>query len=204
MSFTVGLAIFAGGLATGLRSYIQATVAQERAIREKIRLESAAATLLGELAAGQAVSSERSLVIDGRAVALVTTPTSLLVDPAVDDARTVREAGGRAGLPIDPEVARDAAGLARLAAVMHLNASREDCLRRVLTYGRGGQPRGDAEALPDAFTVRPGDQVDIRASLSGDRESVLLLRARFTDARTGWVLHDYRRLRGVEPCGLRG
>lgn len=203
MSLTVGLAIFAGALATGLRSYIRAMASQERAISEKIRLESAVTILLGEFADGKAVPLERSLVIGGQPVDLMTTPTSLRVDPRVDDVRTVEEAGRQAGLLIDPEVARNAPGLAQLSAMMKLNASQEDCLRRVFTYGRGGQPRGRAEALPEAFTVEPGDQLDIRASLSSDDQSVLWLRARFTDARTGWVLHDYRRLRGVAPCELK-
>jgi hypothetical protein len=83
---------------------------------------------------------------------------------------------------------------------LRLNASEEDCLRQVFTYGRGGQAGSDAAALPDTFNVQSGDQVDVRVSTTGHAPAVLWVRARFTDDRSGWALHDYRRLRPTQPC----
>jgi len=202
MSFTVGLAIFAGALSVSLLSYIRATASEERFIRESIVLESAAYTVLAQLAVGDTMASRGSVDIGGRTVEVLTTPTSVRADLASDDAATLKSAGSRVGLNVDPEVAKAAGGLAALSARLRLDASAEDCLRQVFTYGRGGQAR--ATSTPRAFAVAPGDQVDLRVSIPGQSSTVLWLRARFTDAQTGWSLHDYRRLQNVTPCKVQG
>jgi hypothetical protein len=204
MSFTVGLAVFAAALATGLGSYIRAAVSEEQSIRERILLESAAVTVLGELASGGAVRVHGAREIDGRPVEVSVTPTSMRIDLATDDAESVRAGGAKLGLAIDPNIARAAPGLATLSAGMNLDASEEDCLRQAFTYGRGGQARSDTAALPDAFNVQSGDQVDVRVSTTGHAPTVLWVRARFTDDRSGWALHDYRRLRPTKPCKVWG
>ncbi len=200
MSFTVGLAIFASALATGLGSYIRAVATEERLIREDIVLESAAAAVLGRLAAGDTVASVEANERQGRSIKVSVSPTSLRFDLATDEAEAIRIAGAKAGLQIDPEVARVSEGLAVLSAQMRLGPSAEDCLRQSFTYGRGGQSMGGATTLPATIRVQPGDQVDVRASTSGAPATVLWVRARFTDDESGWALHDYRRLRGVTPC----
>lgn len=202
MSFTVGLAIFAGALSVSLLSYIRATASEERFIREHILLESAASTLLAQLAAGDTMAARSSTDIGGRTVEVLITPTSVRADLVSDDAATLKSAGSSVGLSIDPKVARTAGGLAALSTRLRLESSAEDCLRQVFTYGRGGQAR--ATSLPEAFAVVPGDQVDVRVSIPGRSGTVLWLRARFTDAQTGWSLHDYRRLQNVMPCKAQG
>jgi len=200
MSFTVGLAIFASALATGLGSYIRAAATEERSIREDMVLESAAAAVLGRLAAGDTVATAGKSENGGRTIEVAVSPTSLRIDLATDDAETIRIAGVKAGFRIDPNTARASEGLAVLSAQMRLGPSAEDCLRRSFTYGRGGQPKSGAAASPATIRVQPGDQVDVRISTSSAPATVLWVRARFTDDETGWALHDYRRLRGVTPC----
>jgi len=202
MSFTVGLAIFAGALSVSLLSYIRATASEERFIRESILLESAAYTVLAQLAAGDTIAARASADIGGRTVEVLITPTSVRADLVSDDAATLKSVGSSVGLSIDPEVTKAAGGLAALSARLGLDASAEDCLRQAFTYGRGGQTR--ATSMPRAFAVAPGDQVDLRVSIRGQSATVLWLRARFTDAQTGWSLHDYRRLQNVTPCKVQG
>lgn len=199
MSFTVGLAIFAGGLSVGLRAYIRSAAREERSVRETILLESAAFDVLARLAAGETVSASGATTVGGRRVESQVTPTSMRADLAADDAATLRHDGMAVGLSIDPEIAKAADGLSTLSAKLGLDASAEDCLRQVFTYGRGGQARA-AVAPQAAIAVEPGDQVDLRLAIPGRPTTVLWLRARFTDARTGWSLHDYRRLQNVRPC----
>lgn len=198
MSFAFGLALFGGALAVTLRAYLVAAADETQEIRARIALESAAATVLGELAAGGAVKPHAEVGIDGdRRTVRVTIPGTK-VDPARDSPGAVAEAGRTAGLVVDPDFAATAGGLVEVSAHHRLNASREDCLRQVFTYGRGGAPLIDRSAPPEDLMVRAGDQVDLRIQASSG--PVLWVRARFTGAETGWRLHDYRLLHGATPC----
>lgn len=199
MSFALGLAIFGGALAVGLRAYLSASVDQTREIRTRIALESAAATVLGELAAGGRLAAEVETDLSGRGQQVLVTPPGLKVDLASDMSEAVAQAAREAGLDIDPTFSAAAGGLARVSAHHRLSATQEDCLRRVFTYGRGGVPRLQAGDVTDA-QIRAGDQIDLRVHANGEPGDVLWLRARFTGAETGWRVHDYRRLLGVEAC----
>lgn len=201
MSLTVGLAIFAGAVATGTASYIRTTGSEARVIRERIGLESAAATVLGRAAEGLAVQAETEVAIDGRSYRVSLSPTSQKVDLATDDEATLRKAAAAAGIVMEPEQARSAKGLANLSNLLRLDASAEDCLRTRFTYGRGEQARSD-RGLPPSLMVEAGDQLDVRITSDDAPGAVLWMRARFLDE--AWALHDYRRLQGVTACEAQG
>ncbi|MDI6623496.1 MAG: hypothetical protein QME55_02090 [Brevundimonas sp.] len=199
MSFALGLAIFGGALAVGLRTYLAASVDQTREIRTRIALESAAATVLGELAAGGRLAAEAERILSGDGQQVLVMLPGMKVDLASDPPDAVAEGTREVGLDIDPIFSAAAGGLALVSAHHRLSATQEDCLRRVFTYGRGGAPRLEVGGLEDP-EVRAGDQVDLRVYAKGELGHVLWLRARFTGGETGWRIHDYRRLNGVETC----
>lgn len=199
MSFTLGLAIFGGGIAVGLRAYVRAVIDQERSIRDTMAAESAAAGVLGELAAGGTIAGVSDRVVDGRTFPVLVTSTSAKIDLVADAPTEVvgalRELGGAS-----PRDVRSLPGLADLSTRMRLGAAQEDCLRRTFTYGRGGQPRVPPAAGLTQLTARAGDQMDVRVGASRPGGPVLWLRARFTGDASGWRLHDYRALGGEAVC----
>ncbi|QDH72319.1 hypothetical protein [Brevundimonas sp. M20] len=201
MSLTVGLAIFAGAVATGTASYIRATGSEAGTIRERIGMESAAATVLGRAAEGLTVQAETEVAINGVTYRVSLTPTSQKVDLATDNETALTQAAEAVGIVVDSELARSATGLANLSNLLRLNASDEDCLRARFTYGRGGQSRSEGDR-PPALTVAPGDQLDVRVASNVVPGTVLWMRARFLDQ--AWALHDYRRLQGVTVCETQG
>lgn len=198
MSFAFGLAVFGTAMAVGLRAYLSAAADEGRDIRIRIALESAAASALGELAAEGAAKPQYETAFAGDRQTVSVTLTGAKVDPAWDSAKVVADAARPVGLVLDPDFAATAGGLANLSGHHRLNASREDCLRRVFTYGRGGAPRIEEPAAIGGLAIRAGEQVDLRVQASSG--PVLWVRARFTGGDTGWRLHDYRRLHGVTAC----
>lgn len=199
MSFALGLAIFGGALAVGLKAYLAASVDETRDTRARIALESAAATVLGELAAGGELASETTTALDGGRQRILITLPGGKIDLASDAPAVVEAAARRHGFDIDPVVASTADGLAAVSTRQGLNATQEDCLRRAFTYGRGGAPRFELGQLADV-QMRAGDQVDLRIHAEQRPGDVLWIRARLTGAATGWRIHDYRQLRGVAAC----
>lgn len=195
MSFTLGLAILGGALTLGVQNYLRTVSHQERAVREAIRLESAANQILGRAAAGEAIELGASEV-SGAVVEV--SLTGAKIDIRTDSSEVIEKAGEELGLPIRLAPARAASGLAELSNALGLSASQEDCLRRVFTYGRGGAPLVRPEDLPKPWLARAGDQVDIRVTVEG-ASTVLWVRARFTGRENGWRVHDYRRLSGLCP-----
>ncbi len=200
MAFATGLAVIGGALAVGLHNYLSAAADQTNEIRTRIALESAAAEVLGRLAGGEAVPLAPSPNAGEPAVRVSLVSTK--VDPAADAPGLVHAALTDAGVQPDGEGdPRAASGLAALSALWRLDAAGEDCLRRVLTYGRAPAPRADVVEPERLQGVSAGDQLDVRTSIrtaAGDR--ALWVRARFTGRADGWVVHDYRRLAGPFTC----
>ena len=198
MSFAFGLAVFGTALAVGLRTYLAAAADETGDIRERIAMESAAAAVLGELAAGASSGSQPEFAFGaGRQSVLMMLPGAK-VDPGSDAAATVAEAGRRVSLTIAPDVAATARGLVDLSRRLRLSAGEEDCLRRAFTYGRQGAPRIERPESLKGLVMRAGDQVDLR--IQSSTGPVLWVRARFTGGATGWRLHDYRRLQEASAC----
>lgn len=203
MSFAFGLAVFGTALAVGLRAHLSAAVSEERAIRSRIALESAAAAVLGELASGRPTPATVQRTIDGQTITLELSRPGAKLDLVGDGEAILLGTLARQGLEGVPATSwRGARNLTEMSSRLGLSAAGEDCLRRRFTYGRAPALMDDARS-PDPFPVQAGagEQADIRASLSGARgDDVLWLRARFTGGETGWKVHDYRRLRGAATC----
>jgi hypothetical protein len=77
-------------------------------------------------------------------------------------------------------------------------------LEALIRQGLGRPEHGvawrDARSLAE-MSARLRLSTAIRASLIGAQgDEVLWMRARFTGGRTGWKVHDYRRLRGAATC----
>jgi hypothetical protein len=197
ISLTTGLAIFASAVAVGAAAYIRGAASEGRLIRTRIGMESAAATVLGRAAEGAAAPTSTELEINGRRYIVRLSPTSRKTDLSTDGADVLAASATAAGLALNIEDARAASDLADLSRRLGLNASAEDCLRGVFTYGRGGQPPGTG-AVPSELVLQTGDQIDVRVSTPGAVQDVLWLRARLVDE--GWKLHDYRRLQAVTAC----
>jgi len=199
MSFTFGLAVFGGALAAGLHAYLTASAWEARDIRTRIALESAAATVLGGLAAGGPVTAEIETASDGSGQRVSIMVPASRADLAEDAPETIAAAAKAVGLVLDPSFTSRARGLAEVSAHHRLSAPQEDCLRQAFTYGRGGAPMMTARGLEGA-RLRAGDQVDLRIQAADPARTVLWMRARFTGSETGWQVHDHRLLRGVTAC----
>lgn len=203
MSFAFGLAVFGGALAVALRAYLVTAAAEVRDVRVRIALESAAAEVLGQLAAGAV--PEVAARIEGSPVISLSRPIGKF-DPGVDPPTDYQKA--LLAIGVDPSVVRKplstAGGMAEVSRILRLTASQEDCLRQMFTLGRAPADRVDPRAL-ESMTfagLSAGDQVDVRVSAEADGAGeVLWIRARLTGNEAGWALHDYRRLRGVAGCG---
>lgn len=213
LSFAFGLAVLGGALATSVQSYLRAAAREQRQVLDRISLESAATEALGRFSAGEARSlgSTRlpDVTLNGRPITLVISLPEGKRDPAMDGAATIRDALKTVGVadasaPLPPPGGS--------LAALRLPAAREDCLRRVLTYGRAPEgfrdetaPSGAPVSQAAVQTFIAGDQVDLRASLptAEGGERVLWLRARFgAQASPAWALHDYRNLLVPRPiCG---
>jgi hypothetical protein len=201
MSFAFGLAVFGTALAVGMRAYLAAAVLEEQTIRNRMALESAAAAVLGELASGQSTQTTGPRTIGNRSIFLTLSRPGTKLDLAGDEPAALLEALIRQGLgrPEHGVAWRDARSLAEMSARLRLSTAEEDCLRRRFTYGRA--PALIDEGAPLTPQAGAGEQLDIRASLIGAQgDEVLWMRARFTGGRTGWKVHDYRRLRGAATC----
>lgn len=202
MSFTLGLAILAGAVATGLQSYLRAASAEQRRTLDRISLETAAAATLGRMAAGAGVPLKTTTLTperwNGRTIALqVSLPEGkhdLYGDPAESVMQVLQDLDFKHPLDDLEEIER----LSDLSAIWALDAAQEDCLRSRLTLGRAPEEFHPVIAdgdLEGTFTASAGDQVDLRASLDGPSTTLVLwTRARFTGQRSGWKLHDYRQL----------
>lgn len=208
MSFAFGLAVFGGALAVGLRAYLVTTASEARDVRARIALESAAAEVLGQLAAGASPAvASRTHASSTISVSRPIGKFDLGVDAPADYQEPLREIG------VDPLAVRSlrtVPGMAEASRILRLSASQEDCLRQGFTLGRAPADRVEPRALADLASTKllAGDQVDIRVSAAaGGAADVLWIRARLTGNETGWAVHDYRRLRGAVGCdgstGLR-
>jgi hypothetical protein len=207
MSFAFGLAVLGTALAVGLRSYLVASAAQQREILDRITVESATHEVLGRLAAGQRHSIKPSKLADielnQRRVSIeLSLPEGKYDLKAEGDREPMIAALGRQAVagPAQSASLSFYSSIAELSHAWRLTAPKEDCLRRVVTVGRAPEAF-DPEAAPGGGdelvrTAVAGDQVDLRASLSGASQRVLWTRARFTgSAHETWRLHDYRSLR---------
>lgn len=203
MSFAFGLAVFGTALAVGLRAYLFAAVSEEQEIRSRIALESAAAAVLGEMASGQPSSTPVQRTIGNRSITLELSRPGAKLDLGTDGDVVLLDALARQGLGGAQGTSwRGIRTLTEMSSRLGLDAAEEDCLRRRFTYGRAPAPIevGTPSETLD-LPAGAGEQVDVRASLSGARgDDVLWLRARFTGGETGWKVHDYRRLRGRATC----
>lgn len=215
MSFAFGLAVLGTALAVGLRSYLVAAAAQHREILDRITLESAAHEILGRLAAGESHSIKPSkradIEMNQRRVSVeLSLPEGKYDLKAEADREPMIAALGRQAVagPAQSASLSFYSSIAELSNAWRLTAPREDCLRRVVTVGRAPEafdpeaaPGGGDELIRIAVA---GDQVDVRASLSGASQRVLWTRARFTgSAYEPWRLHDYRSLKfsaAEAPC----
>lgn len=175
-------------------------------------VESAIADHLGQVAAGRPyrlTATRMQTTIGARPLNLEFSSPLAKVDPAMDSAAAVREALQSAGLTSPSEIGPlgGTGTLAGLSKRLGLDAASEDCLRRVVTYGRAPAARTDV-SIRDAAgsrSVRPGDQLDVRASVAAPiGERVLWTRVRFTgDAKGRWLVHDYRLLSTSSPAPCR-
>lgn len=202
VSFAFALVTLGTALAVSLRGYLAAAGRTERAILDRISMESAAAAHLGKVAAGEAVAvrplSQAEILLNGRRIALETSLPDGKRDPSTDTSAEISEAFAQAGLttPVGP---LKSTSLAALSESEKLSSSQEDCLRRWVTFGRSPAPyepgarQGSTEDEVQGLSA--GDQLDLRLSLRGRQGvSVLWLRVRMVGGNEGWVLHDYRPL----------
>ncbi len=207
MSFAFGLAIFGTALAVALRAYLAATGAEEQTIRTRIALESASAAVLGEMVAGQPSAPIGLRQIGTRSLTVTLSRPDAKLDFEGDGSTALSEALARQGLAAAGDGSwRGARNLAEVSARLGLSAAEEDCLRRAFTFGRSPAPLSpEAGSADPPLRLGAGDQLDLRASVSGARvrDEVLWLRVRFTGGETGWKVHDYRRLRGQVACRSR-
>lgn len=211
MAFTIGLAILAGALTTGLLAYLSAANAEHRRTLDRISLESAAAAALGRMAAGEDMSLRpatlAALQLNGRTITVQTSLPEGKYDLRGDPEPLVLEALKTHGLAGGPLDAAAGGGLEAVSRAWRLSSGQEDCLRRFATLGRAPEEiRPDLVngKLEGAFKAAAGDQVDLRAESptpSGTR--VLWVRARFAGQGEGWRLHDYRMLQLQEPGDCR-
>lgn len=206
ISFALGLALLGSAIAVGMTHYLSAAVGRERAILDRITLESVAATELGRLSSGvphPAAPHEREVVLNGRSVTVALSMPAGKHDLAGDSRAALvarlDEARLPNGLAERPPAGAD--GLALRAVRLGLSPAEEDRLRRLFTLGRAPgllDPLASEGADIDVErTLGAGDQVDVRVGFR-DRgaEHVLWLRARHLGEESGaWALHDHRRLR---------
>ena len=214
VTFAFGLATLGTALAVSTRSYLASATSRERAILDRISLESAAAQALSDVA----VKGERPLRavqlqpvrFNGREVAAELSVPERKIDLVMDDEEAIKQAipAPPSGIPVVGAGAP--LGLAIWMKAAGFSASAEDCLRRRVTFGRA--PEALDETLGgggehDAAQLVIGDQVDLRLNLdSGGSRPVLWVRARFAGgAGRPWRIHDYRRLtEASENCDQSG
>lgn len=197
VTFAFCLATLGTAVAVSVRAYLAAAVGQEQSILDRIALETATTTILGQLSRAGAIAEVGPIdsVVVGRHLSISLSSPVQKIDVMDDpDDALVRDIAG-AGLTGMPRLkqARLGGGMAVFSARLGLNATQEDCLRRTMTYGRSPASR-DTAALTDGQALSVGDQVDLRAEIiQGDVRAVLWTRARFTgNEASPWQVHDYR------------
>lgn len=206
VTFAFALATLGTVMVVSLRSYVARAAGQERALIDRISLDSAAVKILGELAAGGehpiAPFTAPALTINGRSVVVETSLPEGKQDLAMDGADALIRDLDKAGLPngIEALAGDKSRGLSDIARLAGLTADSEDCLRRRFTLGRAPEELEPLASVgsQSKFTRRatPGDQVDLRAAIiRGEREDILWVRARFTGVGLAWKIHEDRRLR---------
>lgn len=199
VTFAFGLATLGTALAVSARSYLASATSRERAILDRISLESVAAQTLADIAA----KGERPLQplqleavrINGRLITIELSIPEAKIDLAMDDEAMIR----KSFRAFRSRRAVSSVGLEAWARGASLSVSDEDCLRRGATFGRAPETLDETldEGLPLA-TLAAGDQMDLRLQLdAGDMERVLWIRARFIGNGGAWRLHDYRALSAV-------
>lgn len=209
VSFAFGLATLGAALAVSARSYLASAASRERAILDRISLESAATQVLDDIAVRneRPLKSDelRELRINGRVIVAVTFVPEAKIDLGMDDGEAVTAAlsGLARELPVQgtPFV-----NLKTWSGTLGLSAAEEDCLRSRATLGRAPELM-DSSLIevdgPRATALSAGDQIETRvylASLGTGR--ALWQRSRFIGQGGRWVAHDYAMLRGVSlsPC----
>ncbi|WP_162938766.1 hypothetical protein [Brevundimonas naejangsanensis] len=202
VSFAFGLATLGAALAVSARSYLVSAASRERAILDRISLESVAAQTLADIAIkrerpSQALQLE-PVLINGRLIMVEASIPEIKVDLAMDDDEVIRSAMG--GTKDHGEVFKGISGMAAWASAAGLSTVEEDCIRRVATFGRAPETFAASLRLPEAplnVRLERGDQVDVRAILKkGRADQVLWVRARFDNPQVAWRVHDYRKLDG--------
>lgn len=209
VTFAFGLATLGAALAVSARSYIESAALRERAILDRISLESAASQALADIAASGArplgpVQLD-AVRINSRSLETEVSIPEAKVDLGMDDETRIREVVSQfaAGPSIDQTGTHQ--GLAAWARDAGLSTAAEDCLRRRATFGRAPEPFSKAlgSGADQESRLGVGDQVDLRVQLEIDGMSrVLWVRARYVGGETEWRIHDYRRLGGrmAEDC----
>jgi hypothetical protein len=213
MTFAFGLATLGAVMIVILRNYATATVRQERAVLDRISLDSAAALVLGRMEpqTDQPIAPHLapSVVLNGRTIVVEVSLPEGKADLAMDEAGALASGLEKRGLPTGlPELAgNERLGLADLARLTGLTMRAEDCLRRRYTLGRapeGFEPLASAGSQTRlSRQIMVGDQVDLRSSFSREgRHEVLWQRARFTGMGPRWLIHDDRllHLKSTHAC----
>lgn len=210
ISFALGLALLGSAVAVGLSHYLGAAVSRERAILDRITLESVAAAELGRLSRGAphpAAPHEREVALNGRSITVALSMPAGKYDLIGDGRAALVARLDEARLPNGlAERPPGADGLAHRAVRLGLSPAEEDRLRRLFTLGRApgllDPLASDAADIDVERTLSAGDQVDVRvAHRARGAEHVLWLRARHLGEESGaWALHDHRRLRIPEAA----
>lgn len=221
MSFAFALVAMGTALAVSLRGYLTAAGRTEQRVIDRISMESVAAAYLGKIAAGEAValgpSVQPEMVLNARGVILEASLPEGKRDPSGDTFAEVADAFAQAGLPT-PSQPIKSPSLTELSKSQKLGSSQEDCLRRVMTFGRypaAYEPTarwGSTEWRTQNLTA--GDQIDLRLSVEGrQNRSIVWMRARVVGGDAAWAVHDYRLLssttelrhkrRGVWVCNTQ-
>ncbi len=207
ITFAFGLATLGTAVAVTVRSYINAAASQERAILDRMALETAANLTIGRMSATGALTllPGDAIVAGERRMSVTVSMPMTKVDPDMDSQKEVGGALQAIGLsraiPRFSKAGRTN-GLAAFASSLGLTAAEEDCARRVLTFGRAPAAR-QLEPSEEGQLLSPGDQV--RAELlRSEGRTVLWTRVRFTGSETTpWLIHDYRLLQNdAQACEL--
>lgn len=207
VTFAFGLATLGTALAVSARSYLASATSSERAILDRISLESVAAQTLADIAA----KGERplqatkwpSVKLNDREIVIEISAPETKIDLDMDDEALIRTALEPLG--VSDALGQEAGNLVAWVRDARLSEDQEDCLRRRATFGRAPEAYRivDADMASSPAILAAGDQVDLRLGLHASADAaVLWVRARLTARQGEWMLHDYRKLKVGQglPC----
>lgn len=199
VTFAFGLATLGTALAVSVRSYVTSATLRERAIVDRISLESAAAQTLAQIATHgeRPLSAEHwpTVKFNGREVGVEVSTPDTKIDLGMDKEGLTRQVVQ--ALALDRNASNEAKSLVAWVRDAGVSSEQEDCLRRKATYGRAPEVLRVLSAGETSSTViAAGDQADLRLSIKRPLDtSILWVRARFTEMQGEWALHDYRNLK---------